>query len=231
MAAVSSGHKSLLEITACTIDDAGNINANESDSFTVMINPASYSYNRSVSFNKKTGIGQIGNSLKYNRVKEDSVSFDIVIDGTGAVNSAAPGKNSEDVKTQIQKLDKVLGYDGNIHEPKHSRLLWGSLIFFGRMESMSSQYTLFKPSGEPLRAKIKLAFVGFMSDKKESLLANRSSPDLSHLIEVKAGDTLPQLCNVVYRDSAYYIDIARLNNLDNFRQLTPGDKLYFPPLK
>ena len=231
MAGLSTGIKSLLEITACTVDTSGNITAKESDSFEVMINPSSYSYNRTVCFNKKTGIGQIGSSLKYNRVKEDKVSFDIVIDGTGVINIPGTPMGSDDVKTQIKNLDKVLGYDGNVHEPKHSRLLWGSLIFFGRMESMSVDYTLFKPSGAPLRAKVKIGFVGFMSDQKESLVANRSSPDLSHYIEVKAGDTLPQLCYNVYKDSSYYIDIANVNKLDNFRDLSPGDKLYFPPLK
>ncbi len=231
MAGLSTGIKSLLEITACSVDDSGNINAEESDSFEVMINPSSYSFERSVCFNKKAGIGQIGNSLKYNKVKEDKVKFDLVIDGTGVVNLPVPGLGSDDVKTQIESLSKVLGYDGQEHEPKHSRLLWGSLIFFGRMESMSIEYTLFKPSGVPLRAKVKLAFAGFMSDNKESLLANRSSPDLSHVIEVKAGDNLPLLCNRIYKDSTYYIDVARINKLDNFRQLLPGDKLYFPPLK
>lgn len=231
MAGLNMGIKSLLQITACTVDEEGNVNPDENDSFEVMINPASYHYKRNINFNKKAGIGQIGSSLKFSRVKEDQVSFNIVFDGTGVVNAGIPGIVSDDVKTQVKNLDKVLGYDGNLHEPKHSRLLWGSLIFFGRLESMSSEYTLFKPSGEPLRAKIKLEFAGFMSDRKESLKANRSSPDLSHIIEVRAGDTLPLLCNRVYRDSSYYLQIARINQLANFRQLTPGDKLYFPPVK
>jgi nucleoid-associated protein YgaU len=96
---------------------------------------------------------------------------------------------------------------------------------------MSVDYTLFKPSGEPLRAKVKLSFSGFMSKEEEALRANRSSPDLTHLIEVKAGDTLPMLCYRVYKDCSYYLEVAKVNGITNFRDLQLGTKLHFPPLR
>ena len=89
---------------------------------------------------------------------------------------------------------------------------------------------MFKPSGEPLRARVQLGFIGFMSKEEEALRANRSSPDMSHLIEVKAGDTLPTLCYRVYKDSSYYLEVARVNNMTDFRDIKPGSKLLFPPL-
>jgi nucleoid-associated protein YgaU len=49
-------------------------------------------------------------------------------------------------------------------------------------------------------------------------------------VEVKAGDTLPMLCYQIYKDSSYYLAVARLNQLQNFRQLQPGQLLRFPPL-
>jgi nucleoid-associated protein YgaU len=57
-----------------------------------------------------------------------------------------------------------------------------------------------------------------------------SSPDLTHLITVKAGDTLPLLCDRIYRDSGYYMEVARINGLSSFRNLQPGTTLKFPPL-
>jgi nucleoid-associated protein YgaU len=47
---------------------------------------------------------------------------------------------------------------------------------------------------------------------------------------VKAGDTLPWLCYNIYGDSRYYLEIARVNKLINFRKLREGDELYFPPI-
>ena len=228
MAGISTGLKKKLKISPCTVDDSGNVTVNDGSSFEVMLNPSSYSHSYSIGYNQKEALGQLGSDAKFSGIKPEKVSFDMVIDGTGVV--ALIGV--DDVKTQIGNLtDIVYKYDGSNHEPNHVRLLWGSLIFFGRLESMSVEYTLFKPSGEPLRAKVKLSFSGFMSKEEEALRANRSSPDLSHLIEVKAGDTLPLLCYRVYKDCSYYLEVARINNITNFRDLIPGSKLHFPPLR
>ena len=221
-----------LKISPCTVDSSGNVTVSDGSAFEVMLNPSSYSHAYSIGYNKKEAQGQTGSDTKFSGIKPEKASFDLVIDGTGVVNLPIPGKGSPDVKTQVKDLtDIVYKYDGNNHEPNHVRLLWGSLIFFGRLDSMSVEYTLFKPSGEPLRAKIKLAFSGFMSKEEEALRANRSSPDLSHLIEVKAGDTLPMLCYRVYKDCSYYLEVAKVNNLINFRDIKPGRKLHFPPLR
>jgi len=230
MGAVSTGKKDKMTISACTVDDSGNIKVDKSKSFEFMLNPSEYDHSYGIEYNKNKAIGQSGSDTKFSGIKPEKIKFSTLIDGTGAV--AGPDVNSSDVKTQIKSLrDIVYKYDGDEHEPNHVRVLWGSQIFFGRLESMSVENTLFKPSGEPLRAKIKMAFSGFMSKEEEALRANRSSPDLSHLVEVKAGDTLPLLCYRIYKDSSYYPEVAKINNITNFRDIKPGSKLHFPPLR
>ena len=232
MAGISTGLKKKLKISPCTVDDSGNVTVSDGDSFEVMLNPASYKHTHSIEYNKTEALGQSGSDTRFSGIKPEEVKFDLLLDGTGVVNLPIAGQGSPDVKTQVKQLTALLyTYDGDKHEPNHVRLLWGSLIFFGRLDTMTVDYTLFKPSGEPLRAKIELAFLGFMSKEEEALRANRSSPDLSHLIEVKAGDTLPMLCYRVYKDCAYYLEVARINNITNFRHLKPGSKLHFPPLR
>ncbi|TPW15556.1 MAG: hypothetical protein FD130_1180 [Halothiobacillaceae bacterium] len=232
MSGITTGLKKKLKISPCTVDESGNVTVSDGDAFEVMLNPSNYSQTFSIGYSKKEVLGQLASDAKFSGIKPQKVSFDMVIDGTGVVNLPIPGVGSPDVKTQIAQLTAIVyTYDGDNHEPNHVRLLWGSLIFFGRLDSMSVEYTLFKPSGEPLRAKVKLSFTGFMSKEEEALRANRSSPDLSHLIEVKAGDTLPLLCHRVYKDSSYYLEVAKVNNLTHFRDITPGSKLRFPPLR
>ena len=221
-----------LTITSCEIDAEGNYKVG-SDSFSVMINPAGYSHDRKITYSREKRLGGLTEEHKFASVDAETISFnEIVIDGTGAVPRSAPGAApSPDVKTQIKKLaDVVYNYVGRYHEPPGVRLAWGDLMFFGRLQTMSVNYTLFKPNGEPLRAKVKLVVVGTMSAQEEARRANRSSPDLSHRVEVKAGDTLPLLCYQIYRDSSYYTDVAGYNNLSNFRDLKPGTQLFFPPL-
>jgi len=225
-----TGVKKRLRISPCKLDESGNVEVDDSAAFELMLNPSSYSHAYSINYSNKEALGRLGSDSKFSGVNPEKVNFDIVIDGTGVV-VAASGK-TPDVKTQVKSLSTIVyQYDGDTHEPNHLRVLWGSLIFFGRLDSMDVEYTLFKPDGEPLRAKIKLAFSGFISKEEEALRANRSSPDLSHIIEVKAGDTLPLLCYRVYKDSSYYMEVASANNLTHFRDIKPGTKLHFPPLR
>jgi nucleoid-associated protein YgaU len=47
---------------------------------------------------------------------------------------------------------------------------------------------------------------------------------------VTAGDTLPQLCYKIYGDPRYYLQVADRNTISNFRTLSPGDRIVFPPI-
>jgi len=226
-----SGSLKKLRITSCTLDEAGNVNA-DGATFEVMINPAGYSHERRINTSTRTHMGALGRKNAFSSLEAEEIAFDeIVIDGTGVVAPATAGGTTPDVKTQVKSLtDIIYTYSGSKHEPPWVRLLWGNLIFFGRLKSMSLNYTLFKPNGEPLRAKMKLSFTGAMSAQEEALRANRSSPDLSHRVVTVDGDTLPLLCYRIYRDSSYYPEVAEHNGLSNFRQLKPGTRLVFPPL-
>ena len=48
---------------------------------------------------------------------------------------------------------------------------------------------------------------------------------------MKSGDTLPLLSKAMYGSSQYYLRVAQINNLDDFRNLTPGQAIIFPPLE
>jgi hypothetical protein len=219
-----------MTVTSCSVNDAGDVKATGA-SFEVMINPAGYSHQRKIEYSPKAHLGALGKRNSFSAMDAEEVSFEeIVIDGTGVVPAPA-GKKLSDVRTQVKDLTNIVyTYSGSQHEPPWVRLLWGNLIFFGRLKAMSVNYTLFNPGGEPLRARIKLSFVGAMSAQEEALRANRNSPDLSHQVVVVDGDTLPLLCYRIYRDSSYYPEVARVNELTNFRRLRAGTRLFFPPL-
>ena len=51
------------------------------------------------------------------------------------------------------------------------------------------------------------------------------------MIEVKAGDNLPAMCRDIYGDASYYLQVAEINELTDFRNLSPGAKLLFPRLE
>lgn len=215
-----------LKICPVKVAKDGTLHPNKGKTFEVMLNPSQFSHGYSISYNQTKTLGQLASDLKFSAIKPDTVNFDILLDNTGVV------KGSADVQSRIEKLNGIVyKYDGDGHEPNHVRLLWGSLLFYGRLSSMSVAYTLFSPQGDPLRAKIKMSFLGFMSTQEEARRANRSSPDMTHMVVFKAGDRLPLLCQRIYNDATHYASVARINNITNFRDISPGTRIVFPPLR
>jgi hypothetical protein len=219
-----------LSITPCTSSGSAAGSA-----FTVLMNPTAFDHEHSIRYQSAASLGTSSPEQKFNAYRPERVSFEIDIDGTGVANAEVNGGSGappDDAKVQVDKLKAVVyTFDGNKHEPNYVKLSWGNFSFLGRLDKLAVNYNLFKPTGQPLRAKVKMSFVGTTSPSDEAASANKSSPDLSHLIEVKSGDTLPLLCYRIYKDSSYYLEVARINGLVNFRSLTPGAWLKFPPLR
>ncbi len=109
-------------------------------------------------------------------------------------------------------------------------LIWGPLIFKGYATSLNIAYKLFNSSGIPIRATANVTFRKSIEDEKRNATEKINSPDLTHILQVKAGDTLPLMCKKVYGDPKYYLQVADVNGLGNFRRLEPGMELVFPPI-
>lgn len=223
-----SGQKTLLKISGCTVSSDGILSEDSSrPAFEALINPAGYEHGFAISYTKNKAFGQAGTEPKYNITEAEKLTLkSLVLDGTGAVPGAVVP-----VKTQVEQLRKAAyTFVGDKHEAPIVRVVWGSFVFYGRVEGLKFEYTLFMPNGDPLRAKVTLNLVEYNSQPELIKESKKSSPDLTHLIVVRAGDTLPLLCERIYRDSSYYLEVARINGLTAFRQLQPGTSLRFPPL-
>jgi hypothetical protein len=219
-----------LQLTRCLVSDGSVTPAGPS--LEAMINPASIQRSHSISYSgtsrNDAPFGRTSVESKFDGINAEHLMFELIFDGTGVV----PGPVVSVMKKVQQLKTLIYDYDGNTHEPNVVRVTWGKLESFeGRMESMDIDYTVFKPSGDPLRAKIKINMVSFLTHLESSLRAKRSSPDMTHEVLVRDGDTLPLLCHRIYGDSQHYQTVARANGLNSFRRLTPGSVLRFAPLE
>lgn len=215
---------------------------NKSQKFVALINPTKYSLSYKNEWNKESPPGSPQSEVKFNKVISPDLDLEILLDGTG-ITEANPGNklinkiiNKKATKTNVAtKLDDFLittgTYDGSIHKPYDVTISWGILHFEGILSSFTVDFTLFSPEGFPLRAVIKAKFIGTTNIDLANAKAKKSSPDLSHKRTVKDGDTLPLMTEKIYGDSKYYLEVAKINGLVNFRQLIPGQELFFPPLE
>ena len=123
---------------------------------------------------------------------------------------------------------------GEKHEPPFLRLSWNEAginsTFEARLLKSTISYKTVDMDGTPLLAEIDATFIEAVNPIKQQARLGLRSPDLSRRHLVLAGETLPMLCIEYYGSSAAYLQVAAFNQLDNFRSLTPGSQLLFPPL-
>lgn len=212
-------------------EKAENGGVNDADDmFEALINPESYTLQYKLKFSQGTqGQGTSGTQLKYEYTEPEEITFEFLFDNTGIID----GQPRANVAGDLKKFKEVLiAYKGDSHEPRHFKLVWGeNSIFKGRVTEVSINHKLFKPDGTPIRATATVKFRSSIEEQKRAALENRSSPDLTHIRKVKNGDTLPLMCYRIYGDPKYYLQVARVNGLDNFRRLNPGTDIFFPPLE
>lgn len=215
----------LMKITGYTDEEFQT--AFEGKPYSVMINPDSIKYQRSIEYNEQQAPDTSSASQKYKSTPSDKLNFDIVIDCTGVVDA-----KRTNMSTEIAALEKIVfTYNGDIHRPNFVKVQWGKNITFkGVLVSFDISYTLFRPDGSPLRAKISLGFSQYISPETVTKTDAAASPDMTHMVTVVEGMSLPQMCLDVWNDESHYVQVAKYNGLNKFRNLKGIGELIFPPI-
>ncbi|WP_394707619.1 hypothetical protein [uncultured Draconibacterium sp.] len=208
--------------------------------FRSLLNPEKYNLKYKVEQNQRQAAGTSAASPRYNRTPPEDLELEFIFDRTGVLISyGGPGEedntlsNDEGVgiADDVDQFKRVVfDYNGDEHRPNYLVLSWGALLFKGVLTELNLTFKLFKPDGTPLRASATAKFKGFIEDNLRVAMENNSSPDLTHVRIVNEGDTLPLMTHRIYGDSKYYLEIAKVNKLSNFRKLRVGQEIFFPPL-
>ncbi|MFW6259937.1 MAG: CIS tube protein [Tangfeifania sp.] len=207
--------------------------------FQTLLNPESYKFNYRIEQNDEQAPGTSATAPRFNRSLPEDLKLEFVFDRTGVVadynKSGGGGNFSDEGSGIIDDIDHfknvVFDYNGDEHRPNYLMIAWGALLFKGTLSEMDITFKLFKPDGTPLRAVANATFKGFVEDNLRVAMENNSSPDLTHVREVKEGDTLPLMTHRIYGNPKYYLEVAKANNITSFRKLKVGQKIFFPPLQ
>jgi hypothetical protein len=215
------------------------------DTYTVQVNPSSYSLNHLMNYTYNRGQGFSKGEAVFGDTNPIELQFEFLFEGTGvvpkpstlgdiplvgAIASALSPDKPFVVMDEINKFNTLVNYDGKTHRPRKLLLVWGSLVFPCVLTSLEYRFTLFKEDGTPLRAVAKCTFCESLPDAEAVRRDNPTSPDLTHIRDVRDGDTLPLLAYDIYGNPRFYLELARVNKLVNFRRLRSATRLLFPPL-
>jgi hypothetical protein len=212
----------------------GNKKQGEVGEFTVAFNPSTFAITNKIEYKKTEAKGQDGGDPQFENIPPLEFSIEFTIDGTGVtLGNIAAGDKKDYVKKQIKQLREVTGssINGEIHRPNYLALLWGTFYIECVLTSLTITYSLFDREGSPLRAKVTCNFLERIGPGKGGRKSRLESPDLTKYLRIKEGDMLPLIAKSKYNDAGYYIQLARVNKLKNFRNLTPGMEITLPPLR
>ena len=202
--------------------------------YITMFNPKEYT--RNFKINKNTAVSTDGKPQNAGSTKEQpEFTLTFTIDSTGATDSLIAGiPFVNDVTLNIQWFLKVCfdQTEGGVKTANPLKIIWGSMLIHAELISAEVKYTLFRPDGTPIRAIVTAKFEETGYNANFALAAGivGAAGDLTKKLVVKKGDTLPKLAQDVYGSADMFLELAKANGLDNFRNLKPGTEITFPPI-
>lgn len=212
--------------------------------FKAMYNPSTLSVAHGVAISDTPVLGVPSSDPKVLHGNNSTFNVELFFDGTGAspsgggigLKDAVVALVSDPVTKNISDFyNAVLEFSDDAHTPRSLRIIWGKGFEFScRLQSATTNYLLFEKSGNPLRATIAASFVQIPDASVKAPqgdVLGFMSPDVTKEYEVKAGDTIYNIASKEYDDESFYLQIARVNNLKNYRRLIPGQKLILPSVK
>jgi nucleoid-associated protein YgaU len=153
----------------------------------------------------------------------------IQTDPMQTVKSAISG-DKEDVRDYTKKITELMRIEAETHHPPEVIFAWGSLSFKAVIKSVNETYTMFLPSGKPVRAKLVLSLMeadhGVTNARKNVL----HSPDRTKQRSIKGTDQLWNMAGEEYDDPALWRVIAKENGILNPRKIAHGMVLKVPSI-
>jgi hypothetical protein len=226
-----------LKITLCRLQNPNTLQ--ETKTVSVPFNPTSYSISKTVNWSPShttaaegaaTERGSNAPGLQSGGGDSRILSMELFFDVT-------EDPNVIDVRNYTNQIAELAYIDPGTGQQPICKLFWGPAIgdkinnvdypFIGVVTRLQQNFTLFRSSGEPVRARLTLEFREFILPEQEE---RRTDPELTTRV-VKLGDTLSGIAAEYYNDPTLWRVIAEANRLDDPRSLKPGQSLSIPELQ
>jgi len=199
----------------------------------VLFNPSEYSFDRANTY-KATPLPGLGTPLlQFVNGECDQLNMELFLDDYTDPSGPTSKERTESnpLMTRFKDLSNLLEIDRDLHAPPPVRFNWGPIEFKAVIEKLGRKITMFHPDGTPARATLTASFREYRTLPEQIQNPRRESADKTKRRVVVAGDQLWMMAAREYDDPAQWLLIAQANDLDDPRDITPGDWLVVPPLE
>jgi LysM repeat protein len=189
----------------------------------VCFNPTEYQLQKANTFAEIPIPGLESPPIQFIRGASEKLSAELLVDTSDTLLDVR--------KRYVDKLRDLMNLNGQLHAPPIVCFGWDTQIFVGVLESLNVTYVLFTPDGVPLRAKLSIVLKEYRPAAVQVKERPTFSPDFEKTYVVRRGDTLSSVAAAVYRNAGAWREIARANQMQDPRQLEPGQVLILPRLR
>jgi len=207
-------------------------NTATSERIPVLFNPAEYTLKRDVSYARAAVPGLSAPLVQFVHGNQQTLDMELLVDtyeehrdGDRVINRAG-----DDVRTLTRKVTDLMKIDPGLHAPPVVLFVWGSLSFTCVLTSVTQKFTMFLPTGIPVRARLEVSFAEFLNAELEAKEVKRETSDYTKLHVVAQGETLSTIAGRLYQDPALWRPIALRNGIEDPRHLVVGRQLVIPQL-
>jgi len=187
----------------------------------VMFNPEEYSLNRDNNFASHAIPGLSSPLIQFAHGNLRTLDMELLFDTYEKLS---------DVRFETEKFIHLMEIDPALHAPPILVVSSACFQFCCVLTKAGQKFLLFLDDGRPVRARITASFTEFIDPEHEALQVKRETADFTKQHTVLQGETIAKIAFKYYDDPTLWRPIARLNRLDNPRDLFPGQALAVPSL-
>lgn len=199
----------------------------------VLFNPTEYNFERTNSY-KSTPVPGLGSPLlQFVNGECDVLSMDLFLDDYTDPNgpTSRTQREADPLGTRLTDISRLLEIDRDLHAPPPVRFNWGPMEFAAVIEKLSRKVTMFHPDGSPARATLSVTFKEYRTLRQQLENPRRESADKTKRRVVVGDEALWWIAAREYDASQEWPRIADANDLDDPREIAPGDWLQIPPIE
>ncbi|MBS1789184.1 MAG: peptidoglycan-binding protein [Acidobacteria bacterium] len=200
----------------------------------VQFNPTEYSIEKSAQIAEIAIPGIDSPILQFIRGQNEKLTLELFFDTTGGGrgdDTGGMGDGAKDVRDKTRSIYQLVKIQPKTHAPPRIQFTWGSLSFRAIVESVQQKFTLFSPSGIPLRATVTVSFREYKTLEEQLKELKLQSSDHTKQRVIQQGDTLNHIAFEEYDNPSEWRRIVEANPraIVNPRRLIPGIALEIPP--
>ena len=195
----------------------------------VLFNPTNYRVSKSNQFAEVPVPGLSAPILQFGRGNAQTLTMQLFFDTYDPRYADNRYFSGMDVSFFTADVTDLMRLTEDLHAPPICQFCWGFFNFIGVVSQADVQFTMFLPSGIPVRATVDVTFKQFFYGNKETGLL-QSANYTKHYV-VRPGDTLVGIAAAKYEDPSKWRPIAAANRLDDPLAIFPGQVLIIPAIE